>query len=92
MPLLMLNVVAVPVDGVKVIEVGTTSKLKSPIVAGGVSETKTRLTLAVPPLPPPLPLGKPLQEATARHDTTHRKTKDLRDFIRDPAPLIGSLP
>ena len=44
----MLKVVAVPVEGVNVTEVGTTLRLTSPRLAGGVSATRTKLTLAVP--------------------------------------------
>ena len=60
-------------------EVGTTLKLMSPNVGGGVSATKTKLTLAVlpPPPPPPFPLGRPLHESRTRHATRLRKTKDL---------------
>jgi len=78
-PLLMLKVVAVPVEGVRVMAVGTTLKLMSPKVAGGVSETRTKLTLAVPPQLPlqPLPLGRPLHEPKKTHATRIRKGKAL---------------
>ena len=71
------KVVAVPVEGVKTMEVGTTLKLMSPKVDGGVSATMTKLTLAVLPPPPPFPLGRPLHESKTRHATRLRKTKDL---------------
>lgn len=78
MPLLMLNVVAVPDVGVSVIAVGTTLKLMSPRFAGGVSATMTKLTLAVPPPPPPpAPLGTPLHEPNERHATRTGNRKAL---------------
>jgi len=74
----MLKVVAVPVVGVKVTAVGTILKLTSPKVAGGVSETRTKLTLAVLVPPPPLfPCGRPLQEPKEIEATRIRKRKAL---------------
>jgi len=74
----MLKVVAVPVVGVKVTAVGTTLKLTRPRVAGGVSETSTKLTLAVLVPPPPLfPCGRPLQEPNEMQVTRMRKGKAL---------------
>jgi hypothetical protein len=72
----MLKVVAVPVEGVNVMPMGTILKLTRPNVAGGVSEIMTKLTLAVPP-PPPVPLGRPLQEPRKTHVTRIRKGKAL---------------
>ena len=77
---MILSVVAFPVAGVKVMALGTTLKLISPRVAGGVSETRTKLTVAVeppPPPPPPVPLGRPLQEPKKTHATRIRKGKAL---------------
>ena len=76
---MILSVVVVPVAGVKVMALGTTLKLMSPRVAGGVSETRTKLTFAVepPPPPPPVPLGRPLQELKKTHATRIRKGKAL---------------
>jgi len=74
----MLNVIGVPVVGVKVMAVGTTLKLTSPSVKGASLEFRTKLTLAVPVPPPPLlPCGKPLQDPKETQATRIRKRKAL---------------
>lgn len=57
MRLPVLRVDVVPVEEVNTMELIATRKLMIPIVAGRVSETMVRLTLAVvaPPPPPPPP-------------------------------------
>jgi hypothetical protein len=54
----VLRVDVVPVDDVRTTELMASLRLMIPIFAGRVSETRTRLTLAVVvPPPPPPPLG-----------------------------------
>lgn len=56
----VLRVDVVPVEEVSTMELIATLKLTMPMVAGRVSDTKVRLTLAVvapPPPPPPPPPG-----------------------------------
>src|SRR5580700_12235367 len=94
----MLNVVAVPVEGVKVIEVGTTLRLTSPRFAGGVSATRTKLTFAVvvppppPPVPPPpppptVPCLKSWQAESSMAVAKVAKRKDLVCFIEYPTRM-----
>ena len=76
---MIFSVVVFPVAGVKVTALGTTLKLISPKVAGGVSETKTKLTLTVllHPTVQTVPLGRPLHEPRKTHATRIRKGKAL---------------
>ena len=55
----VLSVDVVPVDEVSTTELMANLRLTIPMLAGRVSETRTRLTLAVvvPPPPPPPPAG-----------------------------------
>ena len=81
--LLMLKVVWVFVELVSVMEVGTTRKLTSPSVDGGLLETSTKLTFVLPPwllLPPPWCW----QEQEARLASNARERKDLLDFMDTP--------
>jgi hypothetical protein len=80
---LMLKVVAVPVEGVNVMAVGTTLKLTSPRLAGGVPATRTKLTLAVPP-PSPLPLGRLWHPERSTAVAKVAERKDLVCFIEYP--------
>src|SRR5580658_697125 len=95
----MLNVVAVPVEGVKVFEVGTTLRLTSPRFAGGVSATRTKLTFAVvvppppPPVPPPpppptVPCLKSWQAERSMAVAKVAKRKDLVCFIEYPTRMM----
>ena len=76
----MLKVVAVPVAGVNVMAVGTTLRLTSPRLAGGVPATRTKLTLAVPP-PSPLPLGRLWHPESSTAVAKVAERKDLVCFI-----------
>src|SRR5580700_6691272 len=90
----MLKVVAVPVEGVNVMEVGTTLRLTSPRLAGGVSATRTKLTLAVvvppPPVPPPpptVPVLRLWQAESSMAVAKVAKRKDLVCFIEYPTRM-----
>src|SRR5256885_10256094 len=85
-----VRVVVVPVEEVRVIPVTTTLKLSSEGLAGGVSATIVRLTLAVPP--PQLlvhgPLGTPLQEAKKKNEVKAAANgKNLLKFIKHPTEV-----
>ena len=88
MPLLMLKVVAVPVEGVNVMAVGTTLKLTSPRVAGGVSATRTKLTSAVPGGGGVVvPLGKLWQAESSKAVAKVPERKDLVCVIEYPTRM-----
>lgn len=81
------RVEVVPVEEVSTTELIATLKLIIPMFAGRVSETRTRLTLAVvlpPPPPPPAPCGRPLHEVRARTAANAARKEALLRFIGHP--------
>ena len=86
MRLPVLRVDVVPVDEVNTTELMASLRLIIPMFAGRVSETSTRLTLAVlpPPPPPPAPLGRPLQEVKDKTAAKAARIEALLRFIGHP--------
>src|SRR3954469_7916681 len=81
-----VRVLVVPVEDVSVMPEITTLKLRREGLAGSVSATRVKLTLAVPP--PQLvvhgPVCTPLQEASRKIDAKATDSDNFVEFIEHP--------